>query len=63
MNELSLANKSRIMVNNKFYYYDGWTAKVGENRVNSVTFKLAPESQMADQAEADRVKETGRAII
>lgn len=63
MNELSLANKGRIMVNNKFYYYDGWTAKVGEKGVNSVTFKLAPESQMADQAEADRVKETGRAII
>ena len=56
VNELSLANKGRIMVNNKFYYYDGWTAKVGENGVNSVTFKLAPESQMADQAEADRVK-------
>ena len=56
VNELSLANKGRIMVNNKFYYYDGWTAKVGEKGVNSVTFKLAPESQMADQAEADRVK-------
>ncbi len=27
VNELSLANKGRIMVNNKFYYYDGWTAK------------------------------------
>ena len=38
-------------------------AKVGENGVNSVTFKLAPESQMADQAEADRVKGDGRAII
>lgn len=60
VNELSLANKGRIMVNNKFYYYDGWTAKVGENGVNSVTFKLAPESQMADQAEADRVKGDGQ---
>lgn len=48
------------MVNNKFYYYDGWTAKVGEKGVNSVTFKLAPESQMADQAEADRVKGDGQ---
>lgn len=48
------------MVNNKFYYYDGWTAKVGENGVNSVTFKLAPESQMADQAEVDRVKGDGQ---
>ena len=60
VNELSLANKGRIMVNNKFYYYDGWTAKVGENGVNSVTFKLAPESQMADQAEVDRVKGDGQ---
>ncbi len=28
--------------------------------VNSVTFKLAPESQMADQAEVDRVKGDGQ---
>ena len=60
VNALSLASKGRIMVNNKYYYYDGWSAKVGENGVNSVTFKLAPESRMTDQAEVDRVKADGQ---
>ena len=48
------------MVNNKFITMMDGQQKSVENGVNSVTFKLAPESQMADQAEADRVKGDGQ---
>ena len=59
VNELSLATRGRVMVNNTYYYYDSWNATVGKDGVTSVTFQLAPESQMTRPNEVESVKGDG----
>lgn len=59
VNELSLASRGRVMVNNTYYYYDSWNATVGKDGVSSVTFQLAPESQLTRPNEVESVKGNG----
>ena len=51
VNELSLPQRGRIMVNNKYYYYDSWEATAGEDGITSVTFKLSDDSKIDKEEE------------
>ena len=40
MHALNIPPKGQIMISNKHYYYDSWTAEVGEDGLTSFTFEL-----------------------
>jgi flagellar hook-associated protein 1 FlgK len=41
INDLTLAEKGRITINNKHYYYDSWEATITDGEITSVKFNLA----------------------